>query len=164
MLLQAQGLVILIIHYVKDQHWTQHILYLKNKELNLSKYFLKQIHFFLFWPHPQHLEVHRPGIESELQLWPMTQLQQCQILNPSCQARDQTRKLSSQRELLQRQCRILNLLHQWVRISLKQIYFKLTTTLGEIRSFNLLKSSILEMNGSISGIVWRSSHRFSYTL
>ena len=25
--------------------------------------------FFFFWPHPRHVEVPRPGIETELQLW-----------------------------------------------------------------------------------------------
>ena len=36
--------------------------------------------FFFLWPHPQHMEVSRPGIEPELQLQPMLQLQQHWIL------------------------------------------------------------------------------------
>ena len=36
------------------------------------------------------MDVPGPGIESELELRPMPQLQQCWILNPLCQARDQT--------------------------------------------------------------------------
>ena len=31
------------------------------------------IYFFLFWPHPQHIEVPGPGMESKPQLWPMPQ-------------------------------------------------------------------------------------------
>ena len=47
------------------------------------------IYFFL--PSMQHTEVPGPGRESEpLQLWSTPQLQQCQILNPLCQTRDQT--------------------------------------------------------------------------
>ena len=37
--------------------------------------------FFLFCPHPWHIEVPGPGMESEAQLWPMPELQQSQILN-----------------------------------------------------------------------------------
>ena len=40
------------------------------------------IFFFLFWPHWQHMEVPGPGIESEPQLQPAPQLQQCQVPNP----------------------------------------------------------------------------------
>ena len=36
------------------------------------------------------MEVPRPGMKSELHLRPMPQLQQCQFLNPLCQAKDQT--------------------------------------------------------------------------
>ena len=36
------------------------------------------------------MDVPGPGIESELELRPMPQLQQCWILNPLCQARDRT--------------------------------------------------------------------------
>ena len=46
--------------------------------------------FFLPLPHPGHMGVPGPRMESELQLQPMLQLQKCQILNPLCWARDQT--------------------------------------------------------------------------
>ena len=36
----------------------------------------------VFWLHPQHMEIPRPGIESELPLQPMPQLRLCWILNP----------------------------------------------------------------------------------
>ena len=45
---------------------------------------------FIFTTHQQHTEVPRPGTESELQLWPMPQPLQCQILNPLRQAGDWT--------------------------------------------------------------------------
>ena len=38
--------------------------------------------FLLIWLHFHHMEVPGPGTESEPQLWPMSPLQQCQILNP----------------------------------------------------------------------------------
>ena len=38
----------------------------------------------------RHMEVPQPGIESKLHLQPMSHMQQCQILNPLCWARDQT--------------------------------------------------------------------------
>ena len=40
--------------------------------------------FFLFWPYLQYMDVPRPGTESE------PQLRQHSILNPLCQAGDQT--------------------------------------------------------------------------
>ena len=43
---------------------------------------------FFLWPHPWHMEVSGPGIESKPQLWPM--LQQGYILNPLGQAEDWT--------------------------------------------------------------------------
>ena len=46
--------------------------------------------FFFYRLHPQHMEVPRPGVESELQLQSMPQLWQHQILNPLYQAGDQT--------------------------------------------------------------------------
>ena len=65
--------------------------------------------FSLLWPHPQHMEVPRPGVESELQLPAYTiatatldpnlifnlhrSLQQPQVLNPLSEARDQTHLL-----------------------------------------------------------------------
>lgn len=43
------------------------------------------IYFYLFlWPHQQHMGVAGPGIESQLQRWPMLQLWQSQILNSLC--------------------------------------------------------------------------------
>ena len=45
---------------------------------------LKQSAFFLYLPHPRHMEFPRPGIESEPQLQPTPQLQQCQILLTPC--------------------------------------------------------------------------------
>ena len=46
--------------------------------------------FFLFQPCQRHMEVPRPEIKSKPQLGPTPQLWQCQILNPLCQAEDQT--------------------------------------------------------------------------
>ena len=43
------------------------------------------IFFFLFWLYPQHAEVPRPGTKSTLELWPVPQLQQSQILKLVCQ-------------------------------------------------------------------------------
>ena len=53
--------------------------------------------FFAFWPHPRHMEVSRPGIESELQLWLTPQLWQHHILNPLCQIGDWTHPSSMTR-------------------------------------------------------------------
>ena len=50
--------------------------------------------FAFFWGgHPRHMEVPRLGIESELQLPAYTQPQQCRILNPLSEARDQIHHL-----------------------------------------------------------------------
>ena len=46
--------------------------------------------FLFFWLHLQHMEVPRPGNESELQLQPTPQLQQCHIVKPLYRAGDQT--------------------------------------------------------------------------
>ena len=46
--------------------------------------------FFFFFGHSVAYGVPGPGIGSELQLLPKSQLQQCQILNPLCQAGDRT--------------------------------------------------------------------------
>ena len=46
--------------------------------------------FFFFQLHPQHMNVPRPGMKSEPELPLTSQLQQHQILNPLCQARDRT--------------------------------------------------------------------------
>ena len=64
------------------------------------------IYLFILWPHVPHMEVPRPGVESELQLlayatamatWYLSlicdlccSLQQCQILSPLSKARDKT--------------------------------------------------------------------------
>ena len=45
---------------------------------------------FYFSGCPKAYGVSRPGIRSELQLQPKPQLRRCQILNPLCQAGDQT--------------------------------------------------------------------------
>ena len=42
--------------------------------------------FFFFFGHPMAYGVSRPGIRSKVHLWPMPQLQQCQILNLPCWA------------------------------------------------------------------------------
>ena len=63
---------------------------------------------FLFWLHPWHMEVPGPGTESELQLWPTPQLQQCRILNPLYWARDWAQQWP---EPLQRQHQILGPQH-----------------------------------------------------
>ena len=59
-----------------------------------KKHHLYGLHFLLllssFLATPWHMEVPRPGIRSEPQLWPAPKLQQHQILNPLCQARDGT--------------------------------------------------------------------------
>ena len=60
--------------------------------IQLSSFFFLGgvICFFLgFFGHTHSMEVPRPGIESDPQLWPMPYLQQCQILNPLCQAENQ---------------------------------------------------------------------------
>ena len=44
----------------------------------------------LLQAHPWQVEMSHPGIKSELELQPTPQLQQHGILNPLCQARDQT--------------------------------------------------------------------------
>ena len=53
-------------------------------------YIWNSFFFLSFLPHPWHMEVPGPGIESEPYLWPISQLQQCQILKPLHQARDWT--------------------------------------------------------------------------
>ena len=45
------------------------------------RWVLQSIFFFLFRPYSEHTEVLRAGIDSQPQLQPMPQLQQCQILN-----------------------------------------------------------------------------------
>ena len=72
--------------------------------------------FFLVFigPQPQHMEVPRLGVESEVQLLAYTTSpkNQCQILNPPSKARDQTCILMDAGQicfLLSSQIRILNL-------------------------------------------------------
>ena len=64
------------------------------------------VSLFFLWPHPQHMEFPKPGVESELQLSAYTtataipdpsyicdlhhRSQQCQILDPLSKAKDQT--------------------------------------------------------------------------
>ena len=46
--------------------------------------FLKIVYFFILWPHLWHMgRVSGPGIKPHPQLWPMQQLWQCQILQPT---------------------------------------------------------------------------------
>lgn len=47
-----------------------------------SQLHLIQCFFFFFWPHPEHMEVPWPGIESDPELQPVLQLRQLWILNP----------------------------------------------------------------------------------
>ena len=51
---------------------------------------IHSIMFFLFIATPVYMEVPRLGVESELQLQPTPQPQQCLILNPLSEAGDQT--------------------------------------------------------------------------
>ena len=46
--------------------------------------------FCFLWLYPQHMGIPRPRTESEPQLRPTPQLQQCQILNPLCLTGDWT--------------------------------------------------------------------------
>ena len=78
--------------------------------LSCSVFFPKPFFFFLFQPHPQHMEFPGLGIESKVEVWLTPHLQQCWILNPLCQAGDRTsastktsqiiNPLSQQQELL----------------------------------------------------------------
>ena len=43
-----------------------------------------------YWLREQHMEVPVPEIKCVWKLWPKPQLQQCQILNPVCRAREGT--------------------------------------------------------------------------
>lgn len=62
---------------------------LKNIKFRTSEIQKKALSFIYFlWPCPQHMDVPRPGIESELQLQPTPQVQQCQILNPLYDSRN----------------------------------------------------------------------------
>ena len=65
--------------------------------VELIKVLKKSTHKRKFWGFclfvfglPTAYGIPRPGIRSEPQLWPTPQLQQHQILNPLCQARDRT--------------------------------------------------------------------------
>ena len=51
--------------------------------------------FYFLWPRLWHMEVPRPGVALELQLRPVPQLRQYQILNPLSKARDQTHILTN---------------------------------------------------------------------
>ena len=46
----------------------------------LFVYVCMYVCMYVFWLHPRHMEIPRPGTESEPQLWLTPQLQQCQIL------------------------------------------------------------------------------------
>ena len=64
----------------------------------MMKYFLKITFSFIFyvslmyflWPHPQHMEVPYPGIESETELQPTLQCSNTRPFKPVLQAGDQT--------------------------------------------------------------------------
>ena len=68
----------------------QNSTYLMQSISNIWVYFIVSIglyisfFFLFFFATPQHMEVPRTGIKSELQLRPMPQLRQCWILNPLC--------------------------------------------------------------------------------
>ena len=60
---------------------------LKKMDLTESKIDFKRIiglYELFFWWHLQHIEVPGPGIKSEWQVQPVSQLQQWWILNPPC--------------------------------------------------------------------------------
>ena len=68
-----------------------HLIYKIIALLRYNSYVKNRLRFFPFlWPHPQHMEVLRPGIESEPHLPPMPQPWQCWILNPLLQTGGRT--------------------------------------------------------------------------
>ena len=76
----------------KTETWVQFIGCQGQKWSLLSWEGVHNMLFFFFFqlPHPQHMEVPGPRIESKLQLHPMLQLWQCQIFNLLHQARNWT--------------------------------------------------------------------------
>ena len=54
----------------------------ESDSLSESASLLLYFYLFIFLPYSLHVEVPQPGMESKLQLWPIAQLWQCQILNP----------------------------------------------------------------------------------
>ena len=84
----------LVVGYVPRVEWVLTVLRL-HPSYFFSLWFLLSIFscgnfFFFSWPHPQHVEVPRPGIEFKLQLQHMPQLQLCQILEPTVPGGDWT--------------------------------------------------------------------------
>ena len=73
---------VLIPLHPGEQNWLVTWFDILNMCIPLFALLKSHLFLFLFWPHLRHMEVPRPGTESELQLQPMPQLQQCQILNP----------------------------------------------------------------------------------
>ena len=68
-----------------------HLIYKIIALLRYNSYVKNHLRFFPFlWPHPQHMEVIRPGIESEPHLPPTPQPWQCWILNPLLQTGGRT--------------------------------------------------------------------------
>ena len=64
--------------------------------------------FSFLQPHPRHMEVPSPGMESKLELQPTPQLQQQRILNPLCWARDQTSAATETSKIINPLCHSRN--------------------------------------------------------
>ena len=81
------GLVLLWLWYrlasaARIQRLAQKLQYATGMALKRKKkIILVRTELLLFWPHLQHVKVPRPGMEPKLQLQPMPQLRQHQILN-----------------------------------------------------------------------------------
>ena len=67
---------------------------------------------FLFQPHLQYTEVPQPGIESELELQPMPQINQCWFLNPLRWARDRSRAFTETSWIINPLCHSRNSWYQ----------------------------------------------------
>ena len=74
--------------------WTFHANGLVASVWRLS---LSRMLFFLLWPHPQHMEFSRPGIESESHRRPTPQLWQHQTLSPAAPGQRSNPHLCSDR-------------------------------------------------------------------
>ena len=82
---------------VEKRHLSSMAQRFRKKALKLSAFFFSFdssffffFFFFFHFSHPEAYGAPEPGIRSKLQLRPERQLQQCLILNPLCQAGDQT--------------------------------------------------------------------------
>ena len=78
------------IHSKKPTLSTHHFPHFHCSHSFFSSFLFFFFFFFFFWLHLQHMEIPRPGMESEQQLWPTPQLLQPWILNPTYQAWDRT--------------------------------------------------------------------------